>query len=83
MWRRQIALLRRIPPLNPPAASGIGCYYATTAPEGRKAKTAPLQVVMVAMAASVFGAPGQIAKASLMRSILFLDFLLFGNIILC
>ncbi|XP_006663130.1 probable GTP-binding protein OBGM, mitochondrial [Oryza brachyantha] len=46
MWRRQHALLRRISPLNPLAAwpaSGIECYYATAAPEGRKAKMAPLQ----------------------------------------
>ncbi|KAB8116197.1 hypothetical protein EE612_057201 [Oryza sativa] len=42
MWRRQHALLRRISLLKPPAATGIGCYYATE-PEGRKPKTAPLQ----------------------------------------
>lgn len=49
MWRRQEALLRRLPPLrtlaqSPPrwAGSGLG-YYHGSALEGRKGKTAPLQ----------------------------------------
>ncbi|OEL21521.1 putative GTP-binding protein OBGM, mitochondrial [Dichanthelium oligosanthes] len=50
MWRRQQALLRGLPPLRtvaqsplPRAGGGLGCYYGSAAPEGRKGKTAPLQ----------------------------------------
>jgi hypothetical protein len=45
MWQRHQALLRRLPPLRTGAQSGggLGCYYGS-APEGRKGKTAPLQV---------------------------------------
>ncbi|KAJ1269632.1 hypothetical protein BS78_07G226500 [Paspalum vaginatum] len=49
MWRRHQALLHRLPPLravaqSPPrwAVGALGCYHGS-APEGRKAKTAPLQ----------------------------------------
>ncbi|KAF8725709.1 hypothetical protein HU200_020257 [Digitaria exilis] len=50
MWRRQQTLLRRLQPMrtlaqSPPpwAGGGLGCYYGS-ATEGKKAKTAPLQV---------------------------------------
>jgi len=50
MWRRQQALLCRLPQLRtvaqsppPQAGGGLGCYYGS-APDGSKGKTAPLQV---------------------------------------